>query len=107
VIEEIGFDMNQETEFAIREFLQSLGWLPTELDCREKERLAEAYADATMAWFEASKGLRLTLFELLRQSYLASRQREFEILKPLIESARVKAARARLDLAVHIAEHKC
>ncbi|HTA44108.1 MAG TPA: hypothetical protein VK789_16775 [Bryobacteraceae bacterium] len=104
--------MDSERELAIRELLRDLGWLPSDLACDEKKRLAEEYLDATTAWLEAGKGLDRALVDRLRQAYRGSWKSapgpgEWERLRPAIDEARKKAARARLDLEAHIAAHKC
>jgi hypothetical protein len=99
--------MDQETALAIRETLLSLGWLPSDLSCEEKKRLADDYLNATTAWFDAGRGMRLALLQQLRETYSVLRQPEYEALRPAIEEARLRAARARLALEAHIAAHNC
>lgn len=101
--------MDYERDLAIRELLRDLGWLPSDLRCEEKRRLAEEYLETTTVWFEAGKGLRLAM---LRQAYTglpkgAWRWEEYTSLVPAIEEARRKAAQARLALEAHIAAHHC
>lgn len=96
--------MGHEGDLAIRELLRDLGWLPSDLNCEEKQRLAEDYLSATTTWFEVGRGLWLTQ---LRQAYKVSRRGEYETLVPAINDARLKAARARLALEAHIAAHNC
>jgi hypothetical protein len=99
--------MDQQRDLAIRELLCDLGWLPPDLNCEEKKRLAEEYLDATTAWFEVGRGLRLMVLERFRQAYTVLRPREYEGLAQAIEEARLKAAQARLALEAHIATHNC
>ena len=101
--------MAHETEPAIRELLCDLGWLPADLQCEDKKRLAEEYLNATIAWFDMGKGLQRTILERLRQGYegLSNDVREYEALAPSIEEARLKAAQARLALRTHMDAHNC
>jgi hypothetical protein len=104
--------MDHEGDLAIREVLRDLGWLPSDLNCEEKRRLAEEYVDATISWFESDRGLRLTMLERLRRAYKGLRKevlriREYDALALAINEARLKAAQARLALEAHIAAHNC
>jgi hypothetical protein len=94
--------MSQEQE--IRELL---GWLPSEINCPEKQRFAEAYADAAIVWFKMSQGLRFALFEPFREKYSAKRSAMSGRTRAEVESARRNAARAQLDLRLHVSEHGC
>jgi len=96
--------MDHERDLAIRELLRDLGWLPSDLNCEEKKRLAEEYLNATLAWLEVGRGMWLTL---LRRSSIASPRGKSETLATVIEDARLKAARTRLALQAHVAAHNC
>ena len=104
--------MDSEREFAIRELLRDLGWLPSDLACDEKKRLAQEFVDATTSWLDASRGLNPALVDRLREGYRGFWKSmpspgEWETLRPAIDRARIKAARARLELEAHMAAHKC
>ena len=99
--------MDSEKDIALRESLLSLGWLPSDLTCEEKKRLAEEYFNATKAWFESGRELRISLLARLRSGYAVPGQREWDALKPVMEEARLKAARARIAMEAHIAAHGC
>jgi hypothetical protein len=45
--------MDDERNIALRAVLRDLGWLPSDLNCQEKNRLAEQYLKATTAWLDA------------------------------------------------------
>lgn len=90
----------------MRELLRDLGWLPADLNCEEKRRLAEEYCDATAAWTEACRGPWAVLMERLRRSYRPLRGYDAAD-RLLIEEAQRKAARAKLALEAHIAAHNC
>jgi hypothetical protein len=100
--------MDREREFAIREVMRDVGWLPSDLNCEEKRRLAEEYLDATIEWAETRQGLWTDLVERLRRTYSALRLAEYQGPDPpVIDEARLKAARARLALEAHMAVHNC
>jgi hypothetical protein len=104
--------MDYERDLALRELLHDLGWLPSDLRCDEKKRLAEEYLKATAVWFDAGKGLWLTILEPLRQGYTGLQKEAWRIgksksLVPAIDEARRKAAQTRLALEAHIAAHHC
>ena len=104
--------MDADRDLAIRELLRDLGWLPTDLACEEKRRLAEAYAEATTQWLSAGRDLKVKILERLRQAnnFLhqgALYKAEYEGLAPAIDKARSKAAEAKLALEAHIAVHHC
>jgi len=96
-------------QLAIRELLSDLGWLPSDLKCEEKKRLAQEYLDAIIKWFEVGRGPRLEMLERLRRSYGGLRKEvlRYEALVPAIDEARLKAAQAWLVLQAHIADHNC
>ena len=87
--------MDDEANIAIRELLRDLGWLPSDLNCQEKSRLAEQYLSATTAWFDAGRSLWLTQ---ARRAYKVSLQGEDETVLRALDDARLQAARARLAL---------
>ena len=102
--------MDHERDPIIRELLCDLGWLPSDLDCEEKRRLAERYLDATTAWFDAGRGLRQTMLERLRQAHQGLqkgifRTGEYDAMVATLDEARLRAARARQALEAHIAAH--
>jgi hypothetical protein len=104
--------MDYEGRLAIQELLRDLGWLPSDLNCEEKKRLAEEYLDATAAWSQVGRGPVQASREWLRQAHTGSRRRMpplegWKALRPALEEARLKAARARLALEAHIGAHKC
>ena len=100
--------MDREREFAIRELMRDLGWLPSDLNCEEKRRLGEEYLDATIEWAEAYHGRWMDLVDRLRQTYSALRSTEYQGPDHLvIDEARLKTARARLALEAHVAAHNC
>ena len=70
--------MDRETEFAIREVMRDLGWLPSDLNCEEKRRLAEEYLASTIEWAEACQGRWMGLVDRLRQAYPAVRSTEHQ-----------------------------
>ena len=100
--------MDREAEFAIREVMRDLGWLPSDLNCEEKRRLAEEYLAATIEWAAACQGRWMGLVDRLRQGYPAVRSTEHQALDAqVIDEARLKTARARLALESHVAVHNC
>jgi hypothetical protein len=102
--------MDHDAQLAIRELLRDLGWLPSDLKCEEKNRLAQEYLDATVTWLQMSEGPSLRMLDRLPQSYkglLQGALRKNEPLVPAINEARLKAARAQLALQAHIADHNC
>ena len=101
--------MDHDTQLAIRELLSDLGWLPSDLKCEEKKRLAQDYLDATITWFEVGREPRRQMLERLGQSYEGFRKEvlRYGALVPATDEARLKAARARLALQAHIADHSC
>jgi len=104
--------VDHERELAFQELLRDLGWLPTDLECAEKKRLADEYLDATIAWRDAGRGLQITMRERLRSTGMVFQKGvlqkgEYDALAPTLEEARLKAARAKLELIADIAEHKC
>ena len=100
--------MDREREFAIRELMRNLGWLPSDLNCEEKSRLAEVYLDATIEWAETCQGQWMGLVDRLRQTYSALRSMEYQGRDQLVvDEARLKTARARLALQAHLAVHNC
>lgn len=104
--------MDSEREFAIRELLRDLGWLPSDLACDEKKRLAQEFLEATTSWLDVSRELNPGLVDRLHQGYRGLLKSmpssgELERLRPAIDRARIKAARARLELEDHMAAHKC
>ncbi len=89
--------MDREREIAIRELMRDLGWLPSDVNCEEKRRLAEEYLDATIEWAEACQGRWMNLVDRLRRTYLVLRSTEYQGPGHLvIDEARLKTARARL-----------
>ena len=101
-------EMDRERKFAIRELMRDLGWLPSDLNCEEKRRLAEEYLDATIEWAEACQGRWMDLADRLRRTYSAMRSTEYQEPDPLvIDEARLKTVRARLALESHVAVHNC
>jgi hypothetical protein len=104
--------MDHERDLESRELLRDVGWLPSDLNCEEKRRLAQEYLDATSAWFEVGRGRWLRILDRLRQAYKGLskellRPGKYEALDAAIDEARLKAARARLALEAHIAAHNC
>ena len=100
--------MDREREFAIRELMRDLGWLPTDLNCEEKRRLAQKYLDATIEWADSCQGPWMDLMDRLHQTYSAVRSTVFQGPDHLvIDEARLKTARARLALEAHVAVHHC
>lgn len=104
--------MDSEREFAIRELLRDLGWFPSDLACDEKKRLAQEFLEATTSWLDAGRELNEDLVDRLREGYRGiwksmPTRREWDKLRPVIDEARIKAARARLELEAHIAAHRC
>jgi hypothetical protein len=55
--------MDSEAQQTIRELLSDLGWLPSDLKCEEKKRLAQEYLDATVTWFQLRERLSLKMLE--------------------------------------------
>jgi hypothetical protein len=99
--------MDDERNIALREVLRDLGWLPTDLSCQEKNRLAEQYLEATTAWLDAgAAGRGLWLTQMVR-AYKASLRGEDEAQLRSFDEARLRAARARLALEAHTAAHNC
>lgn len=94
--------MDGGIKFAVRELMHDLAWLPSDLNCEEKRRLAEEYLDATTEWSEACRSRWMDLGDRLRQSYYSYRG-----LDDGIDEARLRTAAARLALERHIAAHKC
>ena len=100
--------MDSEAQLAIRELLSDVGWLPSDLKCEEKKRLAEEYLDATVTWLHAAEGPRLKMLEHYKGlRYGALLTAEYEALASASDEARVKAAQARMALQAHIAAHGC
>ena len=88
--------------------MRDLGWLPSDLNCEEKRRLAEEFLDATIKWAEVCDGRWMDLVHRLRQSYFTPWSTEREGPDHLvIDEARLKTARARLALEAHVALHNC
>lgn len=98
--------VEQERDIALRELLRDLGWLPGDLNCDEKRRLADDYLEATKSWFDLGKGMRRDLLERLRHSHKVP-ARDYQDLNSNLDQARRKTARARLALEAHIAAHRC
>ena len=99
-----------ECEAEYQELLQALGWLPQDLSCPEKKRLADEYLEASKSWRNLGRDFNRNGLERLRQNYAGARLGlldEYRAKAPVLEEARLKAARARLALEAHIAEHRC
>jgi hypothetical protein len=99
--------MDHELRLGYQELLRDLGWFPSDLHCEEKRRLAEQYLDATIAWFDVNRDLRAKFLERLRQPARNWLNYRGTGPRPASEQARLKAARAKLALAAHIAAHNC
>lgn len=104
-----------DSESERQELLRELGWLPADLSCPEKKRLAEEYLAADRAWSNSGKDLKGLWMELrdnlLRRNYTALRssaaRARLADVEPAMEQARLRTARARVALEAHIAEHGC
>ena len=100
--------MDHEREFAIRELMRDLGWLPSDLNCQEKMRLAEEYMAATIEWAEACQHRWMDLVDRHRQSYSVPSSTGYKGGGDLaIDEARLKTAPARLALEAHLVVHNC
>ena len=100
--------MDREREFAIRELMRDLGWLPTDFNCEEKRRLAQEYLNATIEWAESCQGPWMDLIDRLCQTYYALRSAESQGPDHVvIDEAHLKTARARMALEAHVAVHHC
>jgi hypothetical protein len=87
--------MSAKTSFQI----VPLSEVRTSMGCEEKARLAKEYYDATLAFSNAVRELRMKIGTSPRD--------EYQRLERISNEARVKSEQTRLVLEQHIAVHRC